>query len=95
MICKILSNTILFVINVEEIFNCTSLSIVNYLLMNQAHLFFFCFFFFFVNIVGFLTRTEKNKIQRFVGALVEVPASQIATLLPRKKKSKKIITKSD
>ena len=40
MMCKILSNTILFVINVEEIFDCTSLSIVKYLLMNQAHMFF-------------------------------------------------------
>ena len=50
MMCKILSNTILFVINVEEIFDCTSLSIVNYLLMNQAHMFFFylliCFFYY-------------------------------------------------
>ena len=69
MMGKILSNTILFVINVEEIFNCTSLSIVNYLLKNQAHVFFL-----FANIVGFFTRSKKNKIQRFGGALVKVPA---------------------
>ena len=73
MVCKVLSNTILFVINVEEIFNCTSQSIVNYLLMNQAHVFLLFFFIF-----GFLTRREKKKIQRFVGALVEVPASHPA-----------------
>ena len=88
MVCKVLSNTILFVINVEEIFNCTSQSIVNYLLMNQAYVFFFGGG---VNIFGFLTRREKKKIQRFVGALVEVPATQPDShTAPTKKRARKL-----